>query len=104
MTIADHKTLRLCRQVEKALGLTRSGECGDEVLQNLAVLSVEPAPTASRLLVTFGAPAGAVDLLDILERLGRVQGRLRESVGRAINRKRVPDLAFRIAPPGEMPH
>ena len=74
--IPDEKTMRLCRQVERALSMTLPGECGDEVLSDLSVISVTPAPGASRLLVTVMLPKGA-DVLDVLQRLDRARGFLR---------------------------
>jgi len=93
----DVKTLRLCRQAAEALQTALSGECGDEVLQDLAVASVEPAPEGGGLVVTVDAPAHPP--LEVLERLGRAKGLLRSAIARAITRKRVPDLRFRILPP-----
>ncbi|MBL8799472.1 MAG: ribosome-binding factor A, partial [Planctomycetia bacterium] len=46
------KTLQLCKQVERALGLVLAAECGDPVLQGLQVIAVEPAPSSARLLIT----------------------------------------------------
>lgn len=97
----DHKTLRLCDQVSKALALALAGECGDPILQSLNVESVAPAPDASRLLVTVGLTDPTAGLADILDRLERAKGLLRSEVARAITRKKAPDLAFRIAPPVE---
>ncbi len=83
--MADHNTLRLCRQVEEALVLALSGE-------DLTMESVEPAPSASRLLVTVVSrdPRAAV------ERLAAMHSRLRAHVAAAICRRRVPELAFRV--------
>jgi ribosome-binding factor A len=83
--MADYNTLRLCRQVEDALVLALSGE-------DLALEAVEPAPSASRLLVTVIAcdPRAAV------ERLATLHARLRADVASAIRRRRVPELAFRV--------
>jgi hypothetical protein len=41
--------MQLCHQVAETLNCVLSGECRDEVLQNLQVLGVEPAPNASQL-------------------------------------------------------
>ena len=48
---SDRKAWQLCRQVAEALDEALA-DCGDDVLQNLHVLSVTPCPDASRLLVT----------------------------------------------------
>ena len=38
------KSKQLCRQVAETLDLVLSGDCRDEILQNLQVVSVAPAP------------------------------------------------------------
>jgi ribosome-binding factor A len=94
----DRKVLQLCSQVAETLGLVMSGECGDEVLQSLRVVAVEPAPNASQLLVTVGAalPGEAIDPDDVMERLTQNMGKLRCEVAAAITRKRAPKLVFRV--------
>jgi ribosome-binding factor A len=94
---ADVRTLRLCRQAAQALRTTLSGECADEVLQDLEVASVDPAPEGAVLVV--GVVAGGRSPVEVLDRLERAKGLLRSAVARAISRKRVPDLLFRILPP-----
>ena len=90
-----HKTLQLCRQVQRALSLCLGGECGDEVLRSLYVESVEPAPDASRLLVRVIMPRSMhISPIEVLGRLDRVSGTLRAEVARAITRKRAPELSF----------
>lgn len=49
----NRKARQLCRQVAETLELVLSGDCHEEILQTLHVVSVEPAPDASRLLVTL---------------------------------------------------
>lgn len=97
---AEWKTLRFCRQVEEALAIAFAGGCGDEVLGELGVESVVPAPDAGHLLVTvyFHSKARIPDPLETLKRLHGATGWLRLQVGAAIARKRVPELAFRFAP------
>jgi ribosome-binding factor A len=109
----DYKTLQLCRQVFRALSGGLSGEndgdeqAGDDVLRDLAVHSVLPAPDATRLLVnvylTSPPPHPAPDV--IRGRLARAAGRLRAEVAAAIVRKRAPELTFNLLPaaPGEVP-
>ena len=104
---ADQKARQLCRQVYRTLSVALPG-CGDEVLQDLTVVSVDPAPDAGHLLVTVSAGPPAADgggtgtLPDILDRLGRAAGRLRSEVARDVVRKRAPGLAFRVLPRGEV--
>lgn len=90
-----HKTSQLCRQVQRAIGLSLSGECDDDVLRAIWVGDVSPAPGASRLLVQLIVPARAnASVADVLERVERVRGMLRAEVARAITRKRAPELVF----------
>ena len=92
----DRKALQLCRQVQRALSLALAGECGDDVLRELFVEEVLPAPDATRLLVRLGIPGHLqeVSTADILGRLARVHGQLRHSMAQAITRKRAPELTF----------
>lgn len=96
----EWKTLRFCRQVEEALAIAFAGGCGDEILNELGVDSVVPAPDAGHLLVTirFLSKERIPDPLEALTRLHKATGWLRLQVGAAIARKKVPELAFRFAP------
>src|SRR6516165_5858656 len=92
------------RQVADTLAQVLSGECGDDVLRSLQVVTVAPAPDASQLLVIV-APALADDKLEsaeVLQRLAASSGRLRYEVAAAITRRRAPRLAFQFVsgPPG----
>ena len=89
----QRKTRQLCRQVFQAVSLALGGECGDDLLREVSVESVEPAPNASRLAVRICVPQGA-DMADVLERLTRVTPHLRRLVAQAITRKRAPELTF----------
>jgi ribosome-binding factor A len=108
-----HKDLQLCRQVQDAISYALS-EFGDPVLDELALVSVEPAPNASRLLVTLAMPvtpvpeviaSGAEGLHyqlaaqkyeSAVNRLRAVSNALRQEVTAEINRKRSPELIFRV--------
>ena len=95
----NRKAWQLCRQVENTLGLVLTGEFEDELLQSLMVESVVPYPNASQLMVTVSVADQEQDAIDqsvILERLNRVNGRLRCEVAAAITRKRVPRLVFQV--------
>jgi ribosome-binding factor A len=96
----EHRTLALCRQVQRALALALAGECGDDVLREAYVIAVEPAPNASRLAVRL-AVSSDVSIVDFLSRIERVTPRLRALVAQAITRKRVPELVFIPAAPEE---
>jgi ribosome-binding factor A len=94
----NRKVLQLCREVERTVGWILAYESGDDLLSGLVIESVEPAPDSTRLAVTvlteapIDAPARGV----ILERLQRFKGQLRSEVAKAVCRKRVPDLVFRV--------
>ncbi|MGC8640341.1 MAG: ribosome-binding factor A [Isosphaeraceae bacterium] len=97
----DRKALQLCHQVAETLEEVLA-ECGDSVLQDLRVLDVEPAPDASRLLVTLAVDqwqSQPVDPSRIHDHLSKASGHLRSEVAGAITRKRTPVLVYRLAAP-----
>jgi ribosome-binding factor A len=94
---ADRKTLQLCRQVQRALMLALAGECGDDLLRDASVDSVDPAGGAGHLLVRVSVPDG-LPVLDVLARLNSRAGMLRAIVAQSICRKRTPMLSFVAIP------
>jgi ribosome-binding factor A len=97
----DRKAYQLCRQVSDTLNFVLSGDTGDDVLRGLYVDSVDPAPDASRLLVSV-APLDRNDPTpgDVyLTKLMAVSGKLRSEVAASISRRKAPELAFRVVPP-----
>jgi ribosome-binding factor A len=89
------KTLQLCGQVAEALNYAFAAICNDDVLRELGVLAVQPAPNESRLLVTVGPMLpGPCDPTQILAHVQQTLGKLRSEVAAAIHRKKVPELAF----------
>jgi len=94
----NRKALQLCGEVARTLGHALAWELGDDLLGQLQVEGVVPAPDSSRLLVTVSME-GAPDTdppNKVLQRLRQATGRLRAEVATAIHRRRVPDLAFRL--------
>jgi ribosome-binding factor A len=94
----QRKARQLCRQVAETLSQVLSGECGDEVLQSLHVMAVDPAPDASQLVVTVraGLP-GEVIAPDVVQaHIAAAMSKLRSEVAAAITRKRAPSLIFRV--------
>lgn len=91
------KALQLCGQVADALRAILPG-LADQVLQNLSVMSVEPAPHTGRLLVTVAAPATAdvTDRRTAAEHLTRANGRIRSEVASAVHRRKAPELTFAV--------
>lgn len=70
----------------------------DVRLDGAWVAAVDPAPGPGRLLVTVVLPlrASAAEMEEALAALVEQRAALRAEVARAIHRKRVPDLAFRV--------
>jgi ribosome-binding factor A len=97
--VANRKALQLCAQVARTL-MGVIADCGDDVLRDLQVESVTPAPNASRLLVTV-RPIVPIDIAVVLERLEHARAKLRTEAGAAIHRRRAPDLLFRVLDSGQ---
>lgn len=93
----DRKTLQLCSQVADTLNLALAGESGDDVLSELQVISVVPAPDASQLLVVL-APTlvGGPGENHVFAALADASARLRAEVASAITRRRAPKLLFQF--------
>jgi ribosome-binding factor A len=100
----NRKALQMCGQIAQTLSSVLAWESGDDLLRNLWVESVEPAPDSTRVLVTVCAPVAVegVEAGLILERLHRASGKLRTEIAAAIHRKRVPELVFRVSGRGEV--
>jgi ribosome-binding factor A len=96
------KVRQLCREVERTLGYALSS-ARDGLVRDLIVMSVDPAPDGSRLMVTLCPSTGAldVDVAELLAHLGELRGFLRREIAQALQRKRTPELAFRVVPQRE---
>jgi ribosome-binding factor A len=91
--VTNRKALQLCRQVERALSVALEGD----VLRDLTVQSVLPAPDSSRLLVSFSHHGGEpVESADVLAALDEARAKLRGAIAAAIHRKKTPELAFHV--------
>jgi ribosome-binding factor A len=90
----ERKERQLCRQVQEAVSEALAG-IEDDVLLDVWVCSVEPAPDAGRLAIVVEAPS-RVSPDEVLTRLDKFAGLLRGEVASAITRKRVPTLTFRV--------
>jgi ribosome-binding factor A len=93
-----HKDLQLCRQVFDALTYALA-ELDDPMIEELVLVSVVPAPTSARVQVILTPTRDNFDLDAALVRLRDVADELREEVAAEVNRRRVPELVFRIEPP-----
>ena len=91
------KARQLCGQVTDAVRTTLAG-LADEVLQNLTVISVEPAPHSGRLLVTVAGPttADVTDRTTTRERLNKACGLIRSRVASAVHRRKAPEIVFAL--------
>jgi ribosome-binding factor A len=96
----QRKTLQLCRQVERALMFVLS-DSDDDVLRDLMIVAVEPAPHAGRLLVTTAPLYEKIDPIDATTRLQAARGWLRTEIAASIHRRKVPDLLFQCVTPDE---
>jgi ribosome-binding factor A len=94
---AGRKARQLCEQIRDALHAIFSG-LADEVLRDLTVVSVEPAPHTGRLMVTVAVPvpADATDRAAARGHLGRAAGLIRSEAAAAICRRNTPELTFRV--------
>jgi hypothetical protein len=95
-----HKDLQLCRQVFDALTYALA-ELDDPWIDDLALASVVPAPSAARVLVTLVPTRSDIDPDVALDRVRERADELREEVAAEVSRKRVPVLVFRIGRPDE---
>ncbi|WP_437291509.1 ribosome-binding factor A [Sorangium sp. So ce406] len=93
----QRKERQLCRQVQEAVS-DALATLHDDVLQGVWVMSVEPAPDASRLAVVVQVGPGTPPDV-VAARLEKVSGYVRAEVAGAITRKRAPTLAFQVLPP-----
>lgn len=99
----DRKTLQLCGQIRDTLNYVLTGELDDDLMRNLYVENVQPAPDASRLLVSV-APLDASDVErtdQILQKLLIHTPRIRSEVARSIHRRKTPELSFVVVRPEE---
>ncbi|MBI1830959.1 MAG: hypothetical protein HYR84_05850 [Planctomycetes bacterium] len=88
---SNRKALQLCRQVERVLSVCLEGE----ILRDLTVQTVVPAPDSTRLLVRF-IYHGAEPLANVLATLHACCPRLRAEVAASIHRRKTPELTFEV--------
>lgn len=95
----NHKTRQLCREARRILSLILPGEVSDPLLQNLEMVDVTTNDECEFLWVTLIHTDGGVatDNNEIERRLHAMQGFLRSAIARAVRRKRVPALKFKVA-------
>lgn len=92
------KARQLCEQVKVSLhGIL--AVCADDVVRDLQVLSVLPAPHAGRLQIAVAVPstADAIDRRAAEVRLQVVAGWIRSEVASAVHRRKVPELVWVVS-------
>jgi ribosome-binding factor A len=98
--VPNRKALQLSAQVAETLQIVLAGECSDDLLRDLRVDGVRPAPHADHLVVTLTAPPDSPAHSEVAERLQRVTAFLRCEIAKAIHRRRVPRLSFHVVREG----
>jgi ribosome-binding factor A len=97
-----HKDLQVCRQVYDVLALALA-EIDDPVIDDLILARVMPAPNAGRVQVILVPSHADIDESEALARIAEFADDLREEVAAEVNRRRVPELVFRIGTVADMP-
>lgn len=88
------KDEQICRAAAETLALALA-TLDDEAWLDVELVSVAPAPNASRLAITLKLPDSA-DPTAFEAKLERVGGYLRAELAAALERRRVPLLSFRF--------
>jgi len=97
----SRKAMQLCKQVSRALSYAFSA-CDDDVIRELYIQSLEPAPDQSRLMVVVTPLGEELDQVQVLTKLSFALPFFRNEVARSINRKKVPELMFQYLPKAAM--
>lgn len=92
---------RLCKVAEHVAASVLEEASADGVLRHCEMLGVVPG-ARSCMVITVGLRAScqAPGIATVHEALEGLKGHLRSELARAINRKRVPSLAFDVVPLG----
>ena len=96
----------LCAEVSEILSFLFAGGCADERLWDFCVVSVEPFPNASRLLIKVcpKRPMTFAEFDEGLKILKSARSFFRREIAQAIFRKRVPELVFDWCLDSGVPH
>jgi ribosome-binding factor A len=93
--VPNRKALQLCSQICDCLNMCFA-DLGDDLLRELVVQSVVPAPDSRQMLVIVEVPKD-LETSRVRDHIARASGRLRTEIAAAIHRKHVPRLVFQIA-------
>ncbi len=96
---SGHKSVQLACHVARTLRQVLAGESGEEVLQNLSIIEVEPAPDSTHFLVVVTGPMAESEALAAL---GHAAAWLRTEVATSVRRRQAPNLTFRFIPGEEV--
>lgn len=96
----NRKGLQLCRQIARAISHALSWELGNDLLAQLQVESVQPAPNTARVAVFVSFDPSIASREAIETQLGAAAASLRVAAGSSIHRRRVPELAYVVLPRG----
>ena len=97
--VVDRHALQYCKEAKRSLEGELTAITGDESMQDWSVVSVEPLPGGSVLLVIVSAPSVTHDTIASMEsRLREASGLLRAAIAGDTHRKRVPHLRIRVVP------
>ena len=88
----------LCREAERTISLALQS-ADSELLQQLIVIAVEPAPDASRLLVLTSCPPELAPPV-VEAALRHATPKLRSELARSLQRRKTPELSFAALPGG----
>lgn len=94
------KDRQLCKWAARVVSHALRARAADPLLVNLDVVSVEPAPNATRLRVWCAptVPTTPEHLSIVQQRLAALRSQIRAELAAAIQRKRVPELTFVVRP------
>jgi ribosome-binding factor A len=84
--------------VREVIGLSLAERWDDPLIERVSVVSVAPAPDATRLLVLVAVDPGDEPVQEVLDALRELRPDLRREISSEINRKKTPELAFELAP------
>ncbi len=94
----DRKSKQLSKEAMHTLSMVFAGELNDPVFEDITVLDVTSSEDGQFLIVTLSV--SDPDLITnenlILQKCQLVQGYLRSTIARSVQRKRVPALKFKL--------
>lgn len=94
----EYKSKQLSKQAERALALEWSS-LNLSLDTDLQIISVEPDPISSKLIVHVSVGEdNQLNEKEIIQILKNEKGYIRSIIAQAINRKKVPELFFKIVP------